>query len=54
MEENHGQYRVRWAGYRPSWEKWRVSGEVGGPIETWEPRLHLEGSEALVLWEGLQ
>ena len=29
--------RVRWAGYDPSWEAWRLSGVVGSPIETWEP-----------------
>ena len=27
---------VRWLGYHPSWEAWRIHGEVGSPVETWE------------------
>ncbi|KAL1496604.1 hypothetical protein AB1Y20_014208 [Prymnesium parvum] len=31
-------YLVRWSGYHPSWEKWRINGRAGiDPIETWEP-----------------
>ena len=22
--------------YHPSWEAWRISGEVGDPLQTWE------------------
>jgi hypothetical protein len=34
VEEKSGWYLVRWAGYHPSWEAWRTSGEVGSPVET--------------------
>ena len=27
-------YLVRWAGYHPSWEQWRVAGESGDPVDT--------------------
>jgi hypothetical protein len=43
-------FLVRWSGYDPSWEGARISGEVGGPIETWEPLLLLAGTEALQEW----
>ena len=43
-------FLVRWSGYDPSWEGARISGEVGGPIETWEPLLLLAGTEALKEW----
>lgn len=36
LEEDHGWVRLRWAGYQPSWEPWRISGNPGTPIETWE------------------
>ena len=35
---NHS-YLVRWAGYHPSWEAWRLAdwqGQPGDPVETWE------------------
>ena len=40
-------YLVRWAGYDPSWEKWRCLGQVGDPIETWEPLSSVQHTEAL-------
>jgi hypothetical protein len=43
-------FLVRWSGYDPTWEGARISGEVGGPIETWEPLLLLAGTEALQEW----
>ena len=30
-------YLVRWVGYEPSWERWRIHGEEGTALETWEP-----------------
>lgn len=44
-------YRVRWAGYSPSWETWRRWGTPGSPLETWEPLCHVKGTEALAAWE---
>ena len=41
-------YRVQWAGYESSWEAWRVEGEVGSPIVTWEPLCKIRGS---AVWE---
>ena len=29
MQEQRGWFLVRWAGYHPSWEAWRITGEVG-------------------------
>eukprot|EP00965_Chrysotila_dentata_P072850 2407962-Pleurochrysis_carterae.AAC.1 len=43
-------YLVRWEGYNPSWEAWRIRGDVGSPLETWEPRSHLLGTEAWDNW----
>jgi len=45
-------YLVRWEGYAPAWEPWRCTGQVGDPIETWEPRSALIGTAALLAWEG--
>ena len=36
VEERGKWALVRWAGYHPSWEAWRISGAVGSPVETWE------------------
>ena len=44
-------FLVKWAGYHPSWEAWRVHGEVGTALETWEPLKGLLGTEALASWE---
>ena len=36
VEERGRWALVRWAGYHPSWEAWRISGAAGSPVETWE------------------
>ena len=41
---------VRWAGYDPAWEPWRISGEVGEPLQTWEPRCNVMGTSAWKTW----
>ena len=41
---------VRWAGYHPSWEAWRIRGEVGTPLETWEPRQKIMRTTAWAAW----
>ena len=43
-------YLVRWQGYDPSWESWRITGEVGSPVETWEPLCHVRRTEAFLRW----
>lgn len=45
-------YLVRWAGYDVTWEPWRVTGQPGDPIETWEPSQRLRGTEALQKWRA--
>ena len=52
LEESDECYLVRWEGYRPSWERWRISGSKGDPLETWEPKINLEHSLALERWEA--
>ena len=52
VEQKSGWYLVRWAGYHPSWEAWRISGEVGSPVVTWEQRRVLKKTEALRAWSG--
>ena len=46
------QYLVRWAGYHPSWEAWRLTGVVGGPVETWETEGTVARTEAMVVWRA--
>ena len=41
---------VRWAGYQPSWEAWRIHGDVGSPVETWEPRRRVMRTAAWRSW----
>ena len=41
---------VRWAGYDPSWEAWRIQGEEGSPLETWEPVATVRHTEAWMTW----
>ena len=52
---NHGrEFLVRWLGYHPSWEAWRMpdwDGAVGDPVETWEPHKLLRTTAALEDWE---
>jgi hypothetical protein len=45
-------YLVRWAGYHPSWEAWRIMGEPGTPIVTWEKARHVEGTETWRRWRA--
>lgn len=52
-EEMRGRskmYLVRWAGYEASWEPWRINGQPGEPIETWEPAHLVKNTEALEAW----
>ena len=34
------------------WESWRISGQVGTALETWEPACNLRNTEALAQWEA--
>ena len=43
-------FLVRWAGYEESWEPWRIHGEVGSPLETWEPLAHVRNTDAFSAW----
>ena len=52
LAETSTQYLVRWEGYDSSWEAWRISGAVGSPLETWEPKSNLMGSLALEQWQA--
>ena len=52
VEQKGDWFLVRWDGYHPSWEAWRISGNVGSPLETWEPRRTLKRTEALRVWSG--
>lgn len=47
-------FLVRWVGYHPSWEAWRVRGEVGSPVESWEPMSTMRNTEALQTWRESQ
>lgn len=51
--QNWHRYLVRWSGYHPSWEAWRLPGRgsVGDPVESWEPAWKLKGTQALIRWE---
>ena len=44
-------YLVRWAGYEPSWERWRIMGEVGSPLETWEALKNVRNTIAYADWQ---
>ncbi|KAL1521945.1 hypothetical protein AB1Y20_021593 [Prymnesium parvum] len=48
--EKRGWVKVRWLGYHPSWEVWRVEGEPGTPIDTWEPRRKVKRTAAYAAW----
>lgn len=50
LQEQRGWYLVRWSGYHASWEAWRLSGEVGSPLETWEQLRSLKNTEAMAAW----
>lgn len=44
-------YLVRWAGYHPEWEAWRIRGDPGTPIETWEPKVVVHRTLAFLEWQ---
>lgn len=48
------RYLVRWAGYQPEWEVWRLEGrgQPGDPLETWEPLSVVRHTEALERWNS--
>ena len=37
---------VQWEGYHPSWEAWRIHGDPGTPLQTWEPVSHVRRTAA--------
>ena len=37
---------VQWEGYHPSWEAWRIHGDLGTPLQTWEPVSHVRRTAA--------
>ena len=43
-------YLVRWEGYDLTWEAWRIHGEVGSPLETWEPEANVIQTQAYQSW----
>jgi hypothetical protein len=45
-------FLVRWAGYHPDWERLRVRGAVGSPVETWEPLRTMARTQALIDWDA--
>ncbi len=45
-------FLVRWAGYQPDWEPYRVRGAPGTPVETWEPLRGVRATNALRDWEA--
>ena len=50
--KRRGWLRVEWEGYHPSWEEWRMEGEVGAPVVTWEPRRKMVRTDAYKAWEA--
>ena len=44
-------FMVKWAGYHASWEAWRIRGEPGTPLETWEPLRTVARTQALADWD---
>ena len=47
-------FLVRWSGYDASWEPWRISGQAGDPIDTWEPLVTVRRTEAFSQWREEQ
>ena len=43
---------VQWEGYHPSWEAWRIHGEEGTPLETWEPKSFVQRTAAWRAWRS--
>ena len=50
--ERASKVLVRWAGYQPSWEAWRIHGEVGTQLETWEPSKNMQDTVAMHAWRA--
>ena len=43
-------FKVLWKGYHPSWEPWRIEGEVGTQIATWETKGKVLRTDAYGEW----
>ena len=56
VEAGVRQLKVRWSGYHPSWEKFRLpgDGEAGDAVSTWEPASGLTKTDAYKAWEEQQ
>ena len=56
VEAGVRQLKVRWSGYHPSWEKFRLpgDGEAGDAVSTWEPASGLAKTDAYKAWEEQQ
>lgn len=54
MGKARAWFLVRWEGYEPEWERWRIHGSVGEPLETWEPLAVVRNTEALQAWRHSQ
>ena len=37
--------------YHPSWDAWRIEGQPGTPLATWEKHKHLKHTEVYQDWE---
>lgn len=50
------RYLVRWSGYSPEWEAWRIPGRgtPGDPVETWEPLSAVKNTLAFQHWREQQ
>lgn len=48
------RFLIRWRGYDPAWEAWRIPGRgtVGDPVESWELAASLVGTQALARWKA--
>lgn len=44
-------FLVRWEGYEEDWENWRIHGEVGSAVETWEPLCNVRKTQAYLRWQ---
>ena len=56
VEAGVRQLKVRWSGYHPSWEKFRLPGDgaAGDAVSTWEPASGLAKTDAYKAWEEQQ
>ena len=45
-------YLVEWEGYDASWESWRINGEPGTAITTWEPLKFVRNTVAWKEWQA--